>query len=215
MAKLSQEKTEALLKRFGIPFPKRILARNEDQAVLCARKLGYPVVLKVSSPDIIHKTDAGGILVNLEDEKEVRSGFRSIMKSARKYKKKAKINGVDVFEMIPKGTELIIGLKKDPQFGPVIMFGLGGIFVEVLEDVSFRLAPLARKDAREMIREIKGYKVLEGIRGEKPANIKAIENVLLRFSELVMKKPGIKELDINPLFAYDNKIVAGDVRIIV
>jgi acetate---CoA ligase (ADP-forming) subunit beta len=215
MAKLSQEKTEALLKRFGIPFPKRIPARNEDQAVLCAKKLGYPVVLKVSSPDIIHKTDAGGILLNLEDEEEVRRGYRSIMKSARKYNKKARINGVDVFKMIPKGTELIVGLKKDPQFGPVIMFGLGGIFVEVLEDVSFRLAPITRKDAREMMREIKGYRILEGIRGEKPANVKAIEDTLLRFSELVMKKPDIKELDINPLFAYDNKVVAGDVRIIV
>jgi acetyl-CoA synthetase (ADP-forming) len=215
MAKLPQEKTEALLKRFGIPFPKRILARNEEQAVICAKKLGYPVVLKVSSPDIIHKTDAGGIILNLEDEKEVREGFRSIMKNARKYDRKAKINGVDVFEMIPRGTELIVGLKKDPQFGPVIMFGLGGIFVEVLEDVSFRLAPITRKDAREMIREIKGYRILEGIRGEKPANIKAIEDILLRFSELVMKKPDIKELDINPLFAYDNKVVAGDVRIIV
>ncbi len=215
MAKLPQEKTEALLKRFRIPFPKRIPARTENAAVKAAKKLGYPVVLKISSPDIIHKTDAGGILVNLEDEEEVRSGFRSIMKSARKYNKKAKINGVDVFKMIPKGTELIVGLKKDPQFGPVIMFGLGGIFVEVLEDVSFRLAPLTRKDAREMIREIKGYKILEGIRGEKPANIKAIEDILLRFSDLVMKKNEIKELDINPLFAYDNKVVAGDVRIIV
>lgn len=215
MAKLSQEKTEALLKRFGIPFPKRLPAKNEEQAVLCARKLGYPVVLKISSPDIIHKTDAGGIILNLEDEEEVRCGFRSIIRNAKKYKKKARISGVDVFEMIPKGTELIIGLKKDPQFGPVIMFGLGGIFVEVLKDVSFRLAPITRKDASEMIREIKGYKILEGIRGQKPANIKAIENILLRFSELVMKKPGIKELDINPLFAYDNRVVAGDVRIIV
>ncbi len=215
MAKLSQEKTEALLRRFGIPFPKRLPARNEEQAVLCARKLGYPVVLKVSSPDIVHKTDAGGILVNLENDEEVRNGFRSIMKSAKKYNRKARINGVDVFKMIPRGTELIVGLKKDPQFGPVIMFGLGGIFVEVLKDVSFRLAPLTRKDASEMIREIRGYKILEGIRGEKPANIKAIENTLLRFSDLVMKKPDIKELDINPLFAYDNKVVAGDVRIIV
>ncbi len=215
MAKLSQEKTEALLKKFGIPFPKRLPARNENQAVLCARKLGYPVVLKVSSPDIIHKTDAGGILVNLEDEEEVRRGFRSIIRNAKKYDRKAKINGVDVFKMIPEGTELIVGLKKDPQFGPVIMFGLGGIFVEVLKDVSFRLAPLKRKDAKEMISEIRGYKILEGIRGKKPANIKGIENVLLKVSELVMKKPGIKELDINPLFAYDNKIVAGDVRIIV
>jgi len=215
MKKLSQEKTEALLKRFKIPFPKRILAKNENQAALCAKKLGYPVVLKISSPDIIHKTDAGGILLELENEQEVRKGYQTIVKNAKKYMKKAKIDGVDVFQMIEPETELIIGLKMDPQFGPVIMFGLGGIFVEVLKDVSFRLAPLTRKDAREMIKEIKGYKILEGIRGNKPANIKAIENMLMNVSNLVMKKPDIKELDINPLFAYNNKVVAGDVRILV
>jgi len=215
MKKLSQKKTEALLKRFKIPFPKRILARNENQAVLCAKKLGYPVVMKISSPDIIHKTDAGGILLELEDEKEVRKGYQTIIKNAKKYMRNAKINGVDVFEMIPPDTELIIGLKKDPQFGPVIMFGLGGIFVEVLKDVSFRLAPLSRRDAQEMIREIKGYRILEGVRGRKPANIKAIENILMRVSDMVIKKPDIKELDINPVFAYNNRIVAGDVRILV
>ncbi len=215
MKKLSEKETESLLKRYRIPAPKSGLARTEDAAAKLAKKLGYPVVMKIESPDIIHKTDAKCVILNLKTEETLRTAFRQIHKNARKHKRNAKILGVQIFEMVQQGTrEVIIGAKEDPQFGPVLMFGLGGILVEVMKDVSFRVIPLERKDAKAMIREIRGFKILEGVRGQGPINFKLLEDTILKVSSMVEKTKKIKELDINPLFISD-KAWAADVRVFV
>lgn len=220
MKKLPERETERLLKRYRIPYPRHILAKTEEAAVQASRKIGFPVVMKVSSPDIIHKTEAKCVIVNIGDSQQARAAFRQIVKNARKHKTRARVNGVAVFEMVPSGTrEIILGSKHDPQFGPVLMFGLGGIFVEVLRDVSFRIIPLERKDAREMIREIRGYKILEGARGEKPVNFRLLEDTIMKVSRMVSENSGkgkkIQELDINPLFIDEKEVWAADVRVIV
>lgn len=214
MKNLTEHEAKKMLKKAGIPITKEFLTKTPEEAVKYAKKIGFPVVLKISSPDILHKTDVGGILVGLENEKEVKKGFEKIIKNVKKRKPKAKIQGILVQEMV-SGKELIIGSKKDIQFGPVIMFGLGGIFVEVLKDVSFRVIPIKKEDAREMIKEIKGYPILKGIRGEKPIKFKALIDCLLKVSDFVWKNKKIQELDINPLFANENGVKAADVKIIL
>ncbi|MBL7160417.1 MAG: acetate--CoA ligase family protein [Candidatus Aenigmarchaeota archaeon] len=214
MKMLSPGQTSALLKKHNIPAVKQFLAVSEKHAVTFAKRLGFPVVMKISSPEIIHKTDSKGVLTGVSNEKEVSSAYETILKNAKKHNPKARIDGVLVQQQL-EGREVIIGAKQDPQFGPVLMFGLGGIFVEVLKDVSFRLIPIQQKDAREMISEIKGYPLLAGIRGEKPINFKKLESALLAVSKLVEKTPKIKELDINPLFASPNGAWAADVRILI
>ena len=214
MKKLGDAETLSLLKKYRIPFAATFLARNEYQAMGFAKRLGYPVALKISSPDIIHKTDAGCVLTGIGSEEELAKGFRLIMKKARKISRR--VDGIFVQEMAnPHSNELIIGSKLDPQFGRVLMFGLGGIFTEILKDVSFRLIPLERKDAREMISEIRGRKVLEGARGRKPADMRKIEDLLLNVSRMVEREREIKELDLNPVFADDRVAKAVDARILV
>jgi acyl-CoA synthetase (NDP forming) len=220
MKKLPQGETELLLKKYGIPFPRQILAKTEGAVAAAARKIGFPVVMKVSSPDIVHKTEAKCVIINIKDAIAAGAAYKQIMKNARKYDPKARIMGVSVFEMVPQGTrEVIIGSKHDPQFGPVLMFGLGGVFVEVLRDVSFRIVPLARDDAREMIREIRGYRILEGVRGQGPVNFRLLEDTIMKVSKLVQHNTRggkrIRELDINPLFIDEKRIWAADVRILV
>jgi acyl-CoA synthetase (NDP forming) len=220
MKKLPDKKTELLLKRFNIPYPRYVLARTEEQAVKASMKLGFPVVMKISSPDILHKTEAKCVILRIGDPNSARSAYRQIIKNAKVFKKKARIEGVVVYEMVPSGTrEVIIGAKQDPHFGPVLMFGLGGILVEVLRDVSFRVIPIERRDAREMIKEIRGFKILEGVRGKKPVNFSALEESLLRVSKMVWANSGkglrIQELDINPLFIDEKRVWAADVRILV
>jgi len=206
---MSDSKAEALMRRYSVPVVKQFLAKNKDQAVRAAKKLGFPVVMKISSPDILHKTESKGIVVGVE-EHAVGKTFEQLITRAKR--KRARIDGVLLQEQVT-GREVIIGGKQDPSFGPVIMFGLGGIFVEVLKDVVFRLAPLERKDARSMIREIKGFSILQGVRGEKPINFKKLEDVLLNVSKLLWKN-NIKELDINPLFVNEKQALAADVRIL-
>ena len=177
--------------------------------------MGYPVVLKIVSPNILHKTDVGGIKVGIEDEKELEESYDDILFSVKKYMPDANISGILVQEMVKDKKETIIGISEDPQFGPMIMFGLGGIYVEVLKDVSFRIAPISEKIAREMIGEIKTIKLLKGTRGEKPSDIESIIDVLLRMSQLVTDFPEIMEMDINPLFVKKRGegSIAGDARI--
>lgn len=213
MKKLSNIEAMSILKKYSIPVARQFLAKNQEQAVFYAKKLGYPVVLKISSPDIIHKTDVGGVIVNLKSDDEVRSGFNKIIKSIKKHNPKAKISGIVIQEMV-SGHELIVGSKHDSQFGPVLLFGLGGIFVEILHDVTFRLIPIARGDAREMIQEIKGYKILKGARGRKAVNFNVLEDILLKTSKMIAANKRIQELDINPLFANEKHVIATDVRII-
>jgi acyl-CoA synthetase (NDP forming) len=211
---LDEVEAKEILREADIPATETTLATTRDEAQAQAARLGYPVVLKVVSPDIAHKTDAGGVKLNLADADAVGAAFDEIMSNAQKAVPGAKVKGVSVQQMAKAGTEVIVGMTTDPQFGPVMMFGLGGIMVEVLKDVSFRLVPLTAKDAGQMIGDIKGKPVLDGVRGSK-ADIAALENTLLKVSRLVEKHPEIRELDLNPVFAYTDGAIAVDARIVV
>jgi len=212
---LTEVESKELLKKAGIPVVEAKLARNKKEAISISKEMGFPVVLKISSPDVVHKSDSGGVKLGLASAAQVGKAYSEIISSIKKVYPEARIEGVSVQKMAPPGVEVIVGMSKDPQFGPVLMFGLGGILVEVLKDVSFRIVPVTERDAREMIREIKGYPVLEGYRGQKPASIPALEKLIVKVSQFVEKNPQIKELDLNPIFAYPDKVVAVDARIIL
>jgi len=212
---LTEIEAKQVIKSAGIKVVETRLAKSHKEAATIAEDIGFPVVLKIASPDIIHKTDVGGVKVGLNNVTEVKKAYTEIMDSVHQRNPDAKIEGVSVQAMARPGIEIIIGMSKDPQFGPVIMFGLGGIFVEVLKDVSFRIIPILRRDAEEMIKEIKGFALLNGYRGQEPANLSALVDVLLKVSTLVEKTPEIKELDLNPVFAYKDSAVAVDARIVL
>jgi acetyl-CoA synthetase (ADP-forming) len=201
--------------KYGIPVTKFKVAKNEAEAVKFAEEIGYPVVLKIVSPDIIHKSDVGGVVVGLKTAKDVRNAYKQILGNVKKHKADAKIVGVLVQEMAPSSTEVIVGAIKDPQFGPALMFGLGGIFVEVLKDVTFRIAPITEDEACEMITEVKAYPLLKGYRNMPPADIEAIVQILLNASRLVMDHQEIKELDLNPIMVYEKGAKTVDARIIL
>ncbi|TAK32475.1 MAG: CoA-binding protein [Chloroflexota bacterium] len=192
-----------ILSAYDMPVPRSILAHNVHQAVAAAEQIGYPVVMKVVSPDILHKSDVGGVRVGVPDADQVAFAFDDIIRRAHHYLPQAEISGVLVQEMISGGREVIIGLSRDATFGPMILFGLGGIYVEVLRDVSFRIAPVTPDQARAMIREIRSFPLLAGVRGEKPADVDAIVDAILRLSQLAMDFPEIGEMDINPLVVYE------------
>ena len=177
--------------------------------------MGYPVVIKIASKEIVHKSDAGGVKVGLKTPEEVEKAYDEIHSSISEKHPDAVIQGVTVQKEACLGTEVIIGMTKDAQFGPVLMFGLGGVWVELLKDVSFRIVPLTRRDAKEMIKEIKGYRLLEGYRGQEGVDISALEEILLSISDYVDRNREIKELDINPIFAYKEGAVAVDARVIL
>jgi acetate---CoA ligase (ADP-forming) len=187
---------------FGVPAPPCVLAEKAEDAVKHATEMGYPVVMKIVSPDILHKTDIGGVVLNITGAEQVRKAFAEIMEKSRKAHPEAKIYGVSIDKMVPKGREMIIGMSRDPQFGPMVMFGLGGIYVNFLKDVAFRIAPLSPRDAEGIVKETKSYTLLKGIRGEPPADIKALEETILRISQLVTAYPEIAEMDINPILVY-------------
>ncbi|MGQ0795677.1 MAG: 4-hydroxybutyrate--CoA ligase [Nitrosopumilaceae archaeon] len=212
---LLEEEGQEVLRAYGFPVPKSILATKDKEAIKAAKKIGFPVVMKIASPQIIHKSDAGGVKVGLKNPQEVRSAFKEIIKNAKKYDKKAIIKGVLVQEMVKGGKETIIGSKLEPGFGPVIMFGMGGIYVEVLKDVTFRLAPITNTESDEMIASIKTNKLLQGVRGEKPSDLKKLSECIQRLSQLVSDFKEIKELDMNPVlvFAKGKGCKAVDVRI--
>ena len=212
---LLETEAKELLREYGIPVPDFKLIKSEDEIVGLAKEINFPIVMKIVSPDIIHKTDAGGVKVGIKDEKEAKTAYKDIIYKVKKYKKEAKISGVIAYSMIPQGTEIIIGMMKDPHFGPVIMFGLGGIFVEILKDISFRILPLEERDAEEMIAEIKGFKILKGMRGETPKDIQSIRDVLMKISQLVMENPEIKEIDLNPVFVFNQGLQVVDARMIL
>jgi acyl-CoA synthetase (NDP forming) len=212
---LTEVEAKQLLSQAGIDVVETRLAASKEEAVSISRELGFPVALKIASPDIIHKSDAGGVRLGLEDAPAVEKAYDEILQSAQKSYPKAGISGVAVQKMARPGVEVIIGMSKDEQFGPVLMFGLGGILVEVLKDVSFRLVPLAKRDAAEMVREIKGYPLLEGYRGGEKVKTAYLENLLLKVSAFVEKNPEVKELDLNPIFAYSDGALAVDARVIL
>ncbi len=212
---LGELEARKILEAYEIPVPRAEVAEDIAEAKEEAKKIGYPVVLKIVSPNILHKTDVGGIKVDINDEEELEESFDQIMINVKKYMPEANISGILVQEMIGDKKETIIGISEDPQFGHVIMFGLGGIYVEVLKDVAFRIAPLNEKMAREMVSEIKTIKLLKGTRGEESSDIDSIIDVLLRMSQLVTDFPEIIEMDINPLFVKrkGEGSIAGDARI--
>ncbi len=212
---LTEVESKELLAGAGIPVVEARLARNKTQAIEISKEIGFPVAVKIVSPDVVHKTDSGGIRLGLANATQVGRAYSEILSSVRRAYPGATIQGVSVQQMVPQGVEVIVGMSKDAQFGPVLMFGLGGILVEVLKDVSFRVAPVSKRDAAEMIREIKGYPVLEGYRGQEPASIVALEDLIVKVSEFVERNPQIEELDLNPVFAYHDRAVAVDARIII
>jgi len=212
---LTEIEAKQVFTEAGINCTDTRLARTKEDAVSLSEEIGFPVVLKISSVNITHKSDAGGVKVNLKDKVEVENAFDMIMRSAREKFPDADIEGISVQGMAKSGTEIIIGMIKDAQFGPVLMFGLGGILVEVLKDVAFRIVPLEKRDASDMIKEIKGYKILEGYRGQDPVDIPYLEDMLVKLSVFVDNTPEIKEIDMNPVFAYKDGTVVVDARIVL
>ncbi|WP_299983507.1 acetate--CoA ligase family protein [Desulfobacula sp.] len=192
-----------LLKCYGFKTLPMALSKNKTEACKIADQMGYPVVMKIVSPDILHKTDAGGVVVGIEDGGGVKKVFEIIMEKAKAYNPDAQIEGVLIQKMVPKGKEVILGLSKDPVFGHAVMFGLGGIFVEVYKDVAFRLSPMGRNVARRMVKSVKGYPILKGLRGEEPSDIETIEKHIVSLKAMADNHPMIKELDINPLFVHE------------
>lgn len=212
---LTEVESKELIKKAMISVIETKLAKTKKEAVDISRELGFPVALKVVSSDISHKSDSGGVKLGLRNITQVSNAYSEIISSARKHSPRAKIQGVSVQKMAKPGTEVIVGMTKDVQFGPVLMFGLGGVLVEVLKDVSFRIVPLTKKDAGEMIREIKGYPLLEGYRGQDAADITSLEELIVNVSDFIEKNPEIKELDLNPIFACKDGATAVDARIIL
>lgn len=212
---LTEIESKQILGEAGIPTTGARLATSADEAVQAAKELGYPVVLKIVSPDVTHKSDVGGVRLGLDSPETVTAAFAEISEAVKRHEPNARIEGVAVQKMARPGIEVIVGMSKDPQFGPVLMFGLGGVLVEVLKDVSFRIVPLEPRDARQMVREIKGFPVLQGFRGQDPADLEALEKLLLKVSAFVDAHPEIEELDLNPVFAYKDGALAVDARIVV
>ncbi len=206
-----------ILAAYGIPIPASKLCPTVEEAVAFAEEIGYPVVMKIASPDILHKTDIGGVRLNIESASDVRDSFDLLTFRAMRYMPDAEIWGCLVQQQVRGGKEIITGMNRDPQFGPLVMFGLGGIYVEVLKDVSFRIAPFSRREANEMMREIRSFNLLRGVRGEAPSDIEAISDTLLKVSQLVADFPDIVEMDINPLMAFEKGrgVMGIDMRLVL
>ncbi|MBN1190450.1 MAG: acetate--CoA ligase family protein [Dehalococcoidales bacterium] len=212
---LNEVEAKDLLKEAGIPVVETRLARTRREAVVISREIGYPVAMKIISPDINHKTEAGGVKLDLLNASQVGKAYRDMMISVQENARGARIEGISIQKMAEPGVEIIVGMNWDAQFGQVLMFGLGGIFVEIMRDVSFRLIPVTPIDVAEMIQEIKGFPLLNGYRGQAPVNIRDLEHFILSVSEFIEAHPMIRELDLNPVIASPTRIMAVDARIIM
>ncbi len=212
---LAEIEAKELLRQAGVSVIDTNLAASREEAIFISRRFGFPVVLKIASSDIVHKSDAGGVRLGLKTSKQVGKAYDDILRTTIQKYPQAVIQGISVQKMARPGVEVIIGMSKDAQFGPVLMFGLGGILVEILKDVSFRIVPLTQRDAREMIKEIKGYPLLEGYRGQEPVDVANLEELILMVSSFVEQNPEVAELDLNPIFAYSDGAVAVDARVIL
>jgi len=213
--KLLEHESLDVLKAYDIPVAPYAFARDENEAKEKVDEVGFPVVVKVVSPDIVHKSDVGGVIVGIKDKEGVVKAIESIRKSVAEKAPGAKITGFLIQKMMPDGIEVIVGSVRDPVFDAAVMFGLGGIFVEVLRDVSFRVAPVTKEDALEMIREIKAYKILEGYRGQPPRDLDALADIIVKVSKLMLENPEISEMDINPVISYEKGAYAVDARFIL
>jgi acetyl-CoA synthetase (ADP-forming) len=212
---LLEPEAKTICQEYNIPVTKFKVAKEEKEAVRFAEEIGFPVVLKIVSPDIIHKSDVGGVMLNLKTAHEVEKAYKKILANVRNHQPNAKVSGVLVQEMAPASTEVIVGAIKDDQFGPSMMFGLGGIFVEILKDVVFRIAPVTKQEAELMITEIKAYPVLKGYRNQPPLDTNAIADIIVNTSKLVTDHLEIKELDLNPVMVYEKGAKTVDARIIL
>ena len=212
---LTEIEAKELLHEAGVPVERAVLTTSPADAETAAGDAGYPVVLKIVSADISHKSDVGGVKVGLEDGAAVRAAFDEIMANARAAAPDAQIAGIAVQHMAPAGTEVIVGMTTDPQFGPVVMFGLGGIMVEVMKDVTFRVVPVADRDAEQMIGEIKGRAILDGVRGQPALDKSALKRAILAVSAFVERNPDVLELDLNPMLVYPDGAIAVDARIVL
>jgi len=211
---LTLEESKKILELTGIPIIKSGLAKSGEEAVKLASEIGYPLVMKIVSPQISHKTEVGGVRININSEDEVKNAYIDIITNVNEKVPEADIQGILLQEML-SGPELIVGITLDPQFGHMIMFGIGGIFVEVYKDVSFRLVPITLGDAKDMLNEINGRPILEGVRGLPKVNDEQLVDILMKVSDLVSSYPNIKEMDLNPLIASEKGVIAVDARIIL
>ena len=212
---LTEVESKQLLHEAGINVTQARLATSADEAASAAAEIGFPAVLKIVSGDIAHKSDVGGVELGLNDENAVRAAYDRIVAAAKQAAPDATVDGVSVQSMAKPGTEVIIGTTTDPQFGPVLAFGLGGIMVEVLKDVAFRIVPLEQRDARQIVREINAFPVLEGFRGQPGADLDALESMILQVSAFAESHPEVAELDLNPVFAYPDGAIAVDARVVL
>lgn len=212
---LLEPEAKAVCIERGIPCARFLLARNIDEAIKSAESIGYPVVLKIVSPSILHKSDVGGVVTDVRNVAQLRASYRDILANVKKQMPDVEITGMLVEEMIPPSTEVVVGATKNSQFGSVIMFGLGGVFVEILKDVSFRAAPIDANDALEMITELRAYSILKGYRNRPPADIDALIDILLRVSTLVVEYPEIGEIDLNPILSSGEGTKVVDARILL
>lgn len=212
---LTEVESRKILSEYGIDFGKYEFANNIEAAICRAEKLGYPLVMKIMSPDIIHKSDAGGVVVNIKNEEELKDAYAKIMENAKRYSEDARINGVLLTPMLSDGTEMIIGAIRDQQFGPCVMVGFGGIFVEVLKDVSFKIAPVSYAEAKDMVEKLQLYPVLDGIRGQAKLDVEAVVDTIVKVGMLIVENEAIKEIDINPVRVYEKGIAALDGRVII
>jgi acyl-CoA synthetase (NDP forming) len=212
---LREDQALSVLQAYGLPTPRFELCQTADQAVAFAEQIGYPVVLRLISPQVIHKSEVGGVALDVKDAEAVRAAFARMVDNLAKAGPEAELTGVLVRGMIPAGHEVILGAERDPSFGPVLMFGLGGIYVELFKDVTFAMAPVSRSRAARMVSDTKAGRLLAGLRGAAPADIGGVEESLMRLGQLIMDVDRIAELDINPLIAGSPKVgnMVADVRI--
>lgn len=200
---------------FAITCPEFKYAASLAEGINAAKSIGFPVVIKVVSPHVLHKTDVGGVVVGIDSEEQFIKAYNTMLDQVRNKARVAEINGVLVQKAMSQGVEAAVGGLRDPQFGPVVMFGTGGTLIEVWQDVSFRLAPLDREEALRQIKETKVFKVLQGLRHKEPCNIEALADLIVRAGDLLVEIPEITELDFNPVLSYPDRCVAVDARIII
>lgn len=212
---LLEFEAERVARQYGIRVAKSGLARSEREAGLLAKRMGFPLAMKIVSKDILHKSDIGGVRTNVGSLKEVRGAYARILKNAEAKNPRADIAGVLVQRMAPEGQEFVVGATRDPQFGPAVMFGFGGVYVELFKDVSFRLAPITNEEATDMMKETRAYKLLTGFRGSKPLDALAVAKTIVAVGRLMVEQPAVDSIDINPLFVYSRGTLAVDVRVVV